>query len=78
MGVAYDPNKQGWGAAAITCALTAALAFTAFTIHKNTYRHPRDPMATQVYHERDAAGHGAAKAEGAEHAPAGEAAKPKH
>ena len=57
MGVAYDPNKQGWAAAALTCAMTAALAFTAFTIHKNTYRHPRDPMATQVYHERDGGGH---------------------
>ena len=78
MGAAYDPNRHGWAAAAITCAMTAALAFTAFTIHKNTYRHPRDPMATQVYHERDAAGHAAPKAEGAEHAPAGEAVKPKH
>ena len=75
MGEAYNPNNKGWGAAAITCALTAALAFTAFTIHKNTYRHPRDPMATQVYHERDgkAVDHGAAKAE--EHAPAAGAAK---
>lgn len=75
MGEAYNPNNKGWGAAAITCALTAALAFTAFTIHKNTYRHPRDPMATQVYHERDGAGaeHGAAKAEGAEKPTAGEA-----
>lgn len=68
MSAAYDPNKQGWGAAAITCVLTAALGFTAYTIHKNTYLHPRDPMAVQVYHERDAGG--------GEHAPAakGEAA----
>lgn len=69
---AYDPNKQGWGAAAVTCLLTAALGFTAYTIHKNTYRHPRDPMAVQVYHAEDMAEHHEAKAEGA----AKEGAKP--
>jgi hypothetical protein len=74
MGVAYNPNKLGWGAAAVTCVMTGALLFTAYTIHKNTYRHPRDPMATQVYHERDGAKHEPATAEGA----ATEAAKPKH
>ena len=65
MSAAYNPNKLGWGAAALTCVMTATLAFTAYTIHKNTYRHPRDPMATQVYHERDAGGgaHAPAKAE---------------
>lgn len=77
MSAAYDPNKLGWGAAALTCAMTAALGFTAYTIHKNTYLHPRDPMAVQVYHARDAAGtggeHGEAKAEG-EHAAEGAAA----
>ncbi len=61
----YDPNKLGWGAAIITCAFTAALGFGAWTIHKNTYRHPRDPMNVQVYHDRDAGGHGAAA--GGEH-----------
>jgi hypothetical protein len=75
MSAAYDPNKLGWGAAALTCVMTAALGFTAYTIHKNTYIHPRDPMAVQVYHARDAAGaggeHGEAKAEG-EHAAPGE------
>lgn len=55
MSETYNPNKLGWGAALITCVFTGALLFTAWTIHKNTYRHPRDPMATQVYHERDAA-----------------------
>lgn len=70
MSAAYDPNKLGWGAAALTCAMTAALGFTAYTIHKNTYLHPRDPMAVQVYHARDAAAeHGEAKA--GEPAPAG-------
>lgn len=65
MSAQYDPNKQGWGAAAITCLLTAALGFTAYTIHKNTYRHPRDPMTVQVYHAEDMAESHEAKAEGA-------------
>lgn len=70
MSAEYNPNKLGWGAAALTCLMTAALGFTAYTIHKNTYLHPRDPMAVQVYHERDAAGeHGAAKAESHEAKP---------
>ena len=55
MKAAYDPNRQGWGFAAVICVLTAGLFFTAYTIHNNTYRHPRDPMARQVYQERDAA-----------------------
>lgn len=80
----YDPNKLGWGAALVTCALTAGLAFTAYSIHTSTYRHPRDPMFQQVYHQADAAPHegehGAAalhEASAEEHgehaAPAGEA-----
>jgi hypothetical protein len=72
----YDPNKLGWGAALVTCAFTAALGFGAWTIHKNTYRHPRDPMAQQVYYERDQAKHAAGGEHGAaagDHAaPAGE------
>ena len=56
MSAAYNPNKLGWGAAALTCVMTATLAFTAYTIHMNTYLHPRDPMAVQVFHARDAAG----------------------
>jgi len=76
MSAAYDPNKLGWGAAAATCALTAALGFTAYTIHKNTYLHPRDPMAVQVYNQRDAAAKEHTPAAGEEHAaPAGESAK---
>lgn len=73
---AYNPNKQGWGFAAVVCLLTAGLFFTAKTIHARTYRHPRDPMTQQVYHERDVAKqHEAAGEHGAaEHAaPAGEA-----
>ncbi len=74
MSAAYNPNKLGWGAAALTCAMTAALGFTAYTIHKNTYLHPRDPMATQVYHARDAAGGEHAPAAEGEHAAEGAAA----
>jgi len=58
--------------------MTAGLALTAFTIHKNTYRHPRDPMATQVYQQRDMeknAEHSAAAPAAGEHA-ATDAAKP--
>lgn len=69
MSAQYDPNKYGWGAALITCIFTAALGFGAYTIHNNTYRHPRDPMNQQVFYERDKAKHAA----GGEHgAPAGE------
>lgn len=64
MSAQYDPNKQGWGAALVTCVFTGALLFGAWTIHKNTYRHPRDPMNQQVYHAVDNGSHGAS----AEHA----------
>ena len=67
----YNPNKQGWGVAAVVCVITAGLFFTAKTIHARTYRHPRDPMTQQVYHERDVVKHEAAAGEHA--APAGEA-----
>jgi hypothetical protein len=68
---AYNPNREGWGFASVVCLLTAGLAFTAYTIHNNTYRHPRDPMATQVYHDRDKAGAGHGEAAGpATHGPA--------
>ncbi|MEP6764912.1 MAG: hypothetical protein ABJB66_11400 [Gemmatimonadaceae bacterium] len=70
----YNPNKQGWGFAAVVCLLTAGLFFTARTIHQRTFRHPRDPMNTQVYRERDIEKN---KAAGAEHAaPATEHAAP--
>ena len=64
MSAQYNPNKLGWGAALATCVMTAALGFTAYTIHKNTYRHPRDPMTQQVFHAEDVA----KSAEHAEHA----------
>jgi hypothetical protein len=59
---AYNPNKQGWGFAAVVCLITAGLFFTAKTIHARTYRHPRDPMTQQVYHDRDLAKEHEAKA----------------
>ncbi len=68
MSAAYDPNKQGWGFASVVVLLTGGLLFTAYSIHERTYIHPRDPMAVQVYNQRDAAGGaepGAAKTEGA-------------
>ena len=37
------PGPQGWGMAAFICILTAALYFTAYEIHKATYRDPRLP-----------------------------------
>lgn len=76
---AYNPNKQGWGFAAVVCVITAGLFVMAKTIHARTYLHPRNPMAQQVYHERDAAKHEAGGEHGAatEHAaPAGEHAAP--
>ncbi len=77
MSVAYDPNKLGWGAAAVTTVATLGLLFTAYTIHNNTYRHPRDPMNQQVYHAEDNAAHAAPAAHGeAPHAEAAADAAP--
>jgi len=61
MSSAYDPNKLGWPAAAVTVVGTLGLLFMAYTIHNNTYRHPRDPMNFQVYHAEDKAKSGAAE-----------------
>ena len=74
MSVTYDPNKQGWTAAAVTTVATLGLLFTAYTIHKNTYRHPRDPMNFLVYHAEDIAKNSAA----ASHDKAALAAEAKH
>lgn len=72
----YNPNKLGWGAAAVTVIGTLGLLFTAYSIHNKTYRHPRDPMMQQVYYERDAAGGEHGKAASGEHvAPASEGAQ---
>ena len=42
--VAVHNNRQGWGVAAFICLLAIAAAFTAWTIHKLTYQHPRSPI----------------------------------
>ena len=65
MAAEYNPNKQGWGFASVVVLLTGGLLFTAYSIHSRTYIHPRDPMATQVYHERDVAKAAEHKTEGA-------------
>ncbi len=49
----YNPNTQGWGFALVVCLGTAGLFGWAYSVHASTYRHPRDPMAQQVYFERD-------------------------
>ncbi len=75
MSAAYDPNKQGWGFAGVVVLMTCGLLFGAYSIHERTYIHPRDPMAAQVYRDRDAAGGELHEAPKAGAAPAGEAAK---
>ena len=42
--VPVDNNKQGWGVAAFVVLLAVAAAFSAWTIHKRTYQHPRAPI----------------------------------
>lgn len=64
----YNPNTQGWGFALVVCVLTGGLFYGAYSVHSATYRHPRDPMATQVYSERDSIkASGGADDHGAEH-----------
>ena len=38
-------NAQGWGVAAFIVALALACTFTAYYIHKTTFRSPNDPAA---------------------------------
>jgi len=65
MAAEYNPNNEGWGFAGVVVVLTGGLLFGAFSIHERTYVHPRDPMAQQVYHERDVAKAAEHKTEGA-------------
>jgi len=62
--VGYKPadTNQGWGAALFICALTTALAISAFVIHKQTYKDPTDPRTPNVHQMADY--------EGAQHSPA--------
>ena len=43
----YTPARtnQGWGIALLVCLLAVALWIMAWTIHRNTYRNPMDPLA---------------------------------
>lgn len=56
-------KKGGWGAALLTVAAAVGAFLTAFYIHTQTYKHPRDVMMRQV-------GETNAHAAGGEHAPA--------
>ena len=62
----YNPNTQGWPFAILICAITAGLFGAAYSYHKATYRHPRDPMMQQVY--ADKAAHGEEEHGEGEHA----------
>ena len=42
--VAPHNNAQGWGIAALVVLLALVCAFSAFTIHKRTYRDPTNPL----------------------------------
>jgi hypothetical protein len=61
-------KKGGWGAAILTTAAAVGAFLTAFWIHTQTYRHPRDVMMKQ---RGSVDAHAAATSEhGGEHAPA--------
>jgi hypothetical protein len=46
----YDPNKLGWGFAAVIVILAIAANVTAFSIHKATYLKPDKPAAASTGH----------------------------
>lgn len=43
-------GPRGWGVALFIVALSAALYFTAYSIHKATYKNPRDPTDVPAAH----------------------------
>ena len=49
-------KKGGWGAALLTTAAAVGAFLTAFWIHTQTYKHPRD---VQMHTRGNAAAHGA-------------------
>ena len=53
-------KKGGWGAAILTLAATATAFLTAWYIHTQTYKHPRDLNMREVY-ERPGNAHEAAQ-----------------
>lgn len=66
-------KKGGWGAAILTTAAAVGAFLTAFWIHTQTYKHPRDVM---MHQRGSAAAHGAPAAEHG--APAGAAKAEDH
>jgi hypothetical protein len=46
----YDPNKLGWGFAAVIIALAIVANVTAYSIHKATYQKPDKPATAQAAH----------------------------
>lgn len=44
-GESYNPNKLGWGFAAVIIALAIVANVTAYSIHKATYLKPDKPAA---------------------------------
>jgi hypothetical protein len=66
-------NSQGWGVAALVTLLALVCALTAWYIHNETYRSPRDPMFRQRGNATPTGGtteHGSAARAGEGHAPA--------
>ncbi|MHB1298019.1 MAG: hypothetical protein ACYC0B_05755 [Gemmatimonadaceae bacterium] len=46
----YNPNKLGWGFAAVIIALAIVANVTAYSIHKATYQKPDKPATAQAAH----------------------------
>jgi hypothetical protein len=46
----HDPNKLGWGFAAVIIVLAIVANVTAFSIHKATFQKPDKPAAAQASH----------------------------
>jgi hypothetical protein len=69
-------KKGGWGAAILTTAAAVGAFLTAYYIHTQTYRHPRDVMMREVY-EQPAAGEGRHQTAGGPATPA-ESKAPAH
>ncbi len=44
----YDPNKLGWGFAAVIIVLAIVANVTAYSIHKATYLKPDKPAAAEA------------------------------
>jgi hypothetical protein len=49
-GETHDPNKLGWGFAAVIIVLAIVANVTAYSIHKATYLKPDKPAAAAAAH----------------------------